>query len=198
RYLPDDRIVFASTRQTRSRAILLDDNKPQYSALEESRTTPAFVLHLMENDGTGIQQLSYNQSHDLYPLVLQDGRILDTRWDNMARRRPDNNNNRLSFYTLNPDGSQQSFYYGYHSLNPEDVEPPQTARRLFRPQQLPDGRLVAIYMPNAELLGGDMMVIDAENFSENAVPLEGSAGEAQSSLSILPIVIDGEPSPHGF
>lgn len=198
RYLPDDRIVFASTRQTRSRAILLDDNKPQYSALEESRNTPAFVLHLMENDGTSIQQLSYNQSHDLYPLVLQDGRILYTRWDNMARRSPDNNDNRLSFYTLNPDGSQQSFYYGYHSLNPEAAEPPLTARRLFRPQQLPDGRLVAIYMPNAELLGGDMMVIDAENFSENTVPLEGGTGEAQSSLSILPIVIDGEPSPHGF
>src|SRR5690606_36214411 len=37
RYLPDDRIVFTSNRQTRSRAILLDDNKPQYSALEEGR-----------------------------------------------------------------------------------------------------------------------------------------------------------------
>ncbi len=200
RYLPDDRIVFSSTRQTRSRAILLDDNKPQYSALEEGRTTPAFVLHVMENDGTGIEQISYNQSHDLYPLVLQDGRILYTRWDNLGRRAPDNEENRLSFYTLKPDGTQQVFHYGYHSLNQEPEEPFETRHRLFRPQQLPDGRLVAIYMPNERLLGGDMLVVDAENYTENTQPLTGpeSTTEAQSSLSILPIRLDGEPSLHGF
>lgn len=199
-YLPDDRIVFASTRQTRSRAILLDDNKPQYSALEESRTTPALVLHVMENDGTGIEQISYNQSHDLYPLVLQDGRILYTRWDNMARRSPASDNNRLSFYTINPDGTQQQFHYGYHSLN-EDPEPPfETRHRLFRPQQLPDGRLVAIYMPNRQLPGGDMLVIDAENYTENTQPLSGPEIDqpAQTSLSVLPIRLDGEPSIHGL
>lgn len=201
RYLPDDRIVFSSTRQTRSRAILLDDGKPQYSALEEGRNTPAYALHVMENDGTNIQQISYNQSHDLYPLVMQDGKILYTRWDNLGRNDPDEDDNRLSFYTLNPDGSQHAFHYGYHSLNPEteDDEEPLTRRRLFRPQQLPDGRIVAIYMPNGELLGGDVMMVDTANFSENTEPLPNGSGtgEAQSSLSILPIVIDGEPSPHG-
>ncbi len=198
RYLPDDRILFTSTRQTRSRAILLDDNKPQYSALEESRNTPAFVLHVMENDGTGIEQISYNQSHDLYPLVLQDGRILYTRWDNTARRPAGNgNDNRLSFYTLNPDGTQQVFHYGYHSLNEEPAENQLAPHRLFRPQQLPDGRLVAIHMPNASLFGGDMLVVDAEHFSENTQPLDGASGEAQSSLSVLTIRIDDQPSPHG-
>lgn len=203
RYLPDDRIVFSSTRQTRSRAILLDDGKPQYAALEESRSTAALVLHVMENDGSNIQQISYNQSHDLYPLVLQDGRILYTRWDNMTRSRPNNKDNRLSFYTLNPDGTQQAFYYGYHSLNPkleDEQQQPLTQHRLFHPQQLPDGRLVVIYMPNGELLGGDMVVIDGANFSENTQPLpqSGAVGKAESSLSILPIVTDGTPSPHGF
>lgn len=200
RYLPDGRIVFASTRQTRSRAILLDDNKPQYSALEEGRTTPAFVLHVMNEDGTDIEQISYNQSHDLYPLVLQDGRILYTRWDNMVRSQPDNANNRLSFYTLHPDGSQQSFHYGYHSLNPAPTTPPTPRYRLFRPQQLPDGRIVSIAMPNGEFLGGDMLVIDTANFSERTEPVANGSGtgEAESSLSILPIVLDGEPSPHGF
>src|SRR5690606_11210570 len=145
----------------RSRAILLDDNKPQYSALEEGRTVPAFNLHVMENDGTNIQQLSYNQSHDLYPLVLQDGRILYTRWDNMGRLSPVAPDNRLSFYTLRPDGSEQAFHYGYHSLMPEPGSNT-SPRRLFRPQQLPDGRIVAIDMPDGELLGGDMRVRSEE------------------------------------
>lgn len=197
RYLPDDRIVFTSTRQTRSRAILLDDNKPQYSALEEGRTVPAFNLHVMENDGTNIQQLSYNQSHDLYPLVLQDGRILYTRWDNMGRRSPVAPDNRLSFYTLRPDGSEQAFHYGYHSLMPEPGSNT-SPRRLFRPQQLPDGRIVAIDMPDGELLGGDMRVIDTANFTEREVTLDNRSGQAESSLSILPIVLDGAPSPHGL
>ena len=34
-YLPDGRIVFSSTRQRQSRAILLDENKPQYAAQDE-------------------------------------------------------------------------------------------------------------------------------------------------------------------
>jgi hypothetical protein len=59
RHLPDDRIVFSSTRQLRSRAMLLDDNKPQYTAQEEGNDGPAFVLHVMDGDGTNIQQITY-------------------------------------------------------------------------------------------------------------------------------------------
>src|SRR5918992_3482305 len=51
-YLPDGRIVFSSTRQRQSRAILLDENKPQFAAQDEDNNEPAFVLHVMEADGT--------------------------------------------------------------------------------------------------------------------------------------------------
>ncbi|MDZ4261535.1 MAG: hypothetical protein U1B30_04280, partial [Pseudomonadota bacterium] len=50
RYLTDGRILFASTRQTRSKAILLDDGKPQYAAgIEGNRNEPAYVLHTMQD-----------------------------------------------------------------------------------------------------------------------------------------------------
>lgn len=185
RYLPDGRIVFTSTRQTRSRALLLDDDKPQFDALVENANEPAFLLHVMEEDGTDIQQITYNQSHDLQPSVLQNGRILFTRWDGFNR---DN----LSLYTVNPDGTELSFHYGYHSLNGEQ------APTLFRPEQMPDGRILAIYKPRDQLLGGDMLVIDSANYSENEVDLAGFAGgPAQDSLSVLPARIDGELSPNG-
>ena len=40
-YLPDGRIIFSSTRQRLSKAILLDEGKPQFPALDESRNERA-------------------------------------------------------------------------------------------------------------------------------------------------------------
>lgn len=185
RYLPDDRIVFTSTRQTRSRAILLDDNKPQFDALVERENEPAFLLHVMENDGTEIEQISYNQSHDLQPSLLDDGRILFSRWDGF-------NNDRVSLYTVKPDGTELSFHYGYHSLNGEQ------APTLFRPEQMPDGRILAIYKPREQMLAGDMLSVDSANFTEVDVSISGSGGSAQESISSRPARIDGELSLSGL
>ncbi|MEJ2331129.1 MAG: hypothetical protein P8Z33_15235, partial [Gammaproteobacteria bacterium] len=44
KYLPDGRIIFASTRQTQSQALLLDENKGAFSALDEEQNEFAFNL----------------------------------------------------------------------------------------------------------------------------------------------------------
>ncbi len=80
-YLPDGRIVFSSTRQRQSKAVLLDEGKPQYEAQNEDRTEAAFVLHVMNADGTNIRQISFNQSNDRDATVLGNGRLLFSRWD---------------------------------------------------------------------------------------------------------------------
>jgi hypothetical protein len=110
-YLPDGRIVFSSTRQRRSRAILLDEGKPQYPALDEDRQGPAFVLHVMEADGSGIEQITFNQSHDLDPAVARDGYILFSRWDNAGQTR----NNGANLYRVNPDGTELTYLFGRNS-----------------------------------------------------------------------------------
>jgi hypothetical protein len=47
-YLPDGRIVFASTRQLATQAILLDEGRPQYQAVtRQSSSRPSFCLHVM-------------------------------------------------------------------------------------------------------------------------------------------------------
>jgi hypothetical protein len=197
RYLPDGRILFSSTRQVRSKAILLDDGggKPQFLALEEGGNETAFVLHTMKDDGTDIQQITYNQSHDLQPTVLQNGKVLYTHWDQFAT-------NKLSFYTANPDGTQVERHYGYFSMNiAPAANMPRT--RLFRPQEMPDGRIVAILKPDGALLGGDMVAIDTKHFFENdlQIPAGGGTGAtAQNPISILPININvgaNEFSQHG-
>ncbi|MDQ1341404.1 MAG: alpha protein, partial [Pseudomonadota bacterium] len=108
-YLPDGRIVFTSTRQRQSRAILLDEGKPQFAADDEDRREPAFVLHVMNADGTGLRQISFNQSHDIDPAVLDDGRIVFSRWENAGP------NNEINLYTVRPDGSQLELLYGAQS-----------------------------------------------------------------------------------
>src|SRR6266446_5661001 len=84
-YLPDGRIVFSSTRQTQSQGILTNEGKPQFSAMDEARTEPAFVLEVMNPygspEGPKIHQISFNQSHDRDATVLASGRVLWSRWD---------------------------------------------------------------------------------------------------------------------
>jgi hypothetical protein len=75
-YLPDGRIVFSSTRQRQAKARLLDEGKPQYPAIETSVNEAAMVLHVMKPDGTDIQQISFNKSHDFAPTVLSNGQII--------------------------------------------------------------------------------------------------------------------------
>lgn len=185
RYLPDGSILFSSTRQTRSKAVLLDDGKPQYSALEEGGDMPAFVLHTMKDDGSDIQQITYNQSHDLQPTVLQNGRVLYTRWDQFGR-------NNLSFYTVNPDGTQAERAYGFFSLNSAPAMDNTPRNRLFRPQEMQDGRIAAILKPDAALLGGDMVMVDTQHFFENELQIPAGGGKtstAQNTISILPVNI---------
>jgi len=191
-YLPDGRIIFASTRQRQQKAILLDEGKPQFDALEESGDEPAFVLHVMDADGANLHQVSFNQSHDFDPTVLQDGRILFSRWDNAG------NVDGVHLYRMNPDGSELELLYGVQS---HTTGTDQSEVQFIGARELPDGRIVAIARPAVHPeLGGDVVVIDTPNFVENTQPIMASAGmlgPAQISATPLQVRTDLLPSPGG-
>ncbi len=140
-FLPDGRIIFASTRQRKSRAILLDEGKPQYTALNERGNESAFNIHIMNADGTNIKQLTFNMSHDFYPLVLQDGHILYSRWDTMG------GNNKINLYEMNPDGTENHLVYGWHS-HQLTVDNTQYNIEFIKPQQLPNGEVYLLLSSN--------------------------------------------------
>ena len=184
-YLPDDRIVFSSTRQRRSRAVLLDENKPQFAALTEDREeTEALVLHTMNDDGSDVKQITFNQSHDLQPSVLSDGRIIFLRWDNYL-----NSKDRLSLYTVRPDGTDVSLAYGFHSQNTGS----DNAQAVFaKPRELPDGRVQVSLKPRLNSrYGGDIVAIDIANFIEANQTVDGNEGVAQESLVSGQVRSDG-------
>ena len=193
-YLADGRIVFSTNRQRRSRAVLLDENKPQFSALtEDDEETEAFSLHVMEDSGTEIKQITFNQSHDLYPTLLNDGRIMFLRWDNYT-----GDKDRLSLYTANPNGSNVSLEYGFHSQTTGTNE----SEGVFaKPRELIDNRIQVNLRPrSSEKLGGGMVAIDTLNFTESniAVPGSGATGSAQQSIIDADITTDGSVSPAGY
>lgn len=169
RFLPDDRIVFSSTRQRRSKAVLLDEGKPQFPAFDEDRDDEAFLLHVMNDDGTDIHQISFNQSSDLDPAILGDGTVVFSRWDNV------NNISRISLYSMNPDGTNLQLLYGVHS---HDTGPDGEFIEFVKPRELPDGRLLALMRRPADQARGTAVpvIIDTATFVENDQPTYDNAG----------------------
>ncbi|MEJ2128933.1 MAG: hypothetical protein P8X81_08805 [Woeseiaceae bacterium] len=109
KYLPDGRIIFSSTRQTRSQAVLLDEGKPGFPGLDEDENEFAFNIHIMNDDGSGVEQVTYNQSHDLDPAPLSNGQVVFSRWDHAG------GNDEMNLYRMNPDGQSLELLYGAQS-----------------------------------------------------------------------------------
>ncbi|MEM9171291.1 MAG: hypothetical protein AAGA84_01165 [Pseudomonadota bacterium] len=192
RFLPDGRLVFSSTRQRQSSAILLDEGKPQFAALDEDRNEPAFLLHTMQLDGTDIQQIGFNQSHELNPAVLNDGRIVFTRWDNVG------NNNAFNLYRVNPDGSDLQLLYG---ANSHDVDNDGQQEQFTLPEALPNGRVLSLLKPfTGADTGGALVEINVADYIENtqaSLNNAGGTGPAQTPGTVNDVVVAADQTSPG-
>ncbi|MFZ5603697.1 MAG: hypothetical protein ACOY7J_14700 [Pseudomonadota bacterium] len=199
RFLADGRIIFASTRQQKSRSILQDEGKDQYSYLEESRQQPALNLHVMNADGSClpppkqcIAQVTFNQSHDMYPIVMGNGKVVYSRWDRFA------GDNGIHLYEMNPDGTENQLLYGRHSHATGNNA---SALEFIRGNLMPDGGLFVLARPNGtNYYGGDFLRIDTTGYVDNTQPVYGSggAGPAQTTVTNRQILTDGSISPGGY
>jgi hypothetical protein len=197
KYLPDGRIIFSSTRQFRSQAVLLDEdkqNKDSFVAVDEDQNEFAFNLHLINADGTGIEQVSFNQSHDLDPSVLANGQIVFSRWDHAGV------NDAVNLYRMNPDGSGLELYYGRHS---HDTGTNGDIIQFMQPRELEDGRLMSLIRPfTGTEGGGELIAIDTQLYVENTQPTAANigvlAGPAQEDATINEVsTVAGAPSQGG-
>jgi hypothetical protein len=145
-YLLDGRIVFSSNRQEKTWGRL------GYKYLDEYEREPTIVLHTMDADGTNIQQISFNMSHDRNPTVLSDGTIMFSRWDHVGER------NQFTIFTVDTDGKKLFVKYGAHS----------GVTSFLHPREMANGQLMSDAMPLSRTNeGGALMIIDADNFSES-------------------------------
>jgi hypothetical protein len=172
-YLPANRgIVFASNRQTKSSTRQALGR--QYHALDEYERERVLNLHTMASDGSGIEQITFNQSHDRNPVIRPNGDIMFSRWEHVGDR------NRFAIFRSKPDGTDLFVLYGAHSpgnsyLHPRDMDP----RGSYA------GKLVSSLMPlSGTKEGGSLQMIDAARYSEfntpasTQVPAQGGQVEA--------------------
>jgi hypothetical protein len=114
-WLPDDSIAF------------LSDRKPAFAYCWTS-TTP--ILYRCARDGSSVQRLSANYLNDFTPAVMEDGRIIYSRWEYVDRPAIPIQ----GLWTINPDGTGLSGYFGNRVLSPatfmEAQEIPGTGRVL--------------------------------------------------------------------
>jgi len=103
-YLPDGRIIFDSTR--------CFQGIPCVGGADAVAN-----LCIMDRDGTGIRQLCFDQDHDWCPTVLNNGRVLYSRWEYSDTP---HYFSRILFH-MNPDGTGQMEYYGSNSFWPNSI-----------------------------------------------------------------------------
>ncbi len=102
-YTPDGKIIFITTRgNTYVRCL---------------PSTPSPVLARCDADGRNIYIISRNNEPDFLPSMLNDGRVLYTRWEytDKALWRVQ------SLWTTNPDGTGTSVFWGNQSVWPDHV-----------------------------------------------------------------------------
>jgi hypothetical protein len=158
-YLPANRgIIFSSNRQTKS-----SQNQAlgrAYFATDEYERERVFNLHSMAADGTNIQQITFNQSHDRNPVIRPNGDIMFSRWEHVADR------NRFAIFRSKPDGTDLFVLYGAHSqgnsyLHPRDMDP----------KGAYGGQVMSSLMPLSRTQeGGSLHLIDIGRYSEDNTP----------------------------
>ncbi|MBN1346588.1 MAG: hypothetical protein JXQ73_28115 [Phycisphaerae bacterium] len=132
-YLPNGDIIFNSTRCVQ---------------IVDCWWTEVSNLYACDKDGGHIRRLSYDQVHTNYPTVLDDGRVVYTRWEYSDRGQiyPQ------PLYQMNSDGTGQTEFYGNNSWFPTTI---------LHARGIPDSlKLMAVASGHHTRQVGKLIVID--------------------------------------
>ncbi len=101
-YLPDDSIVFSSTRE------------PKFCMCNKHIMANLFR---MESAGANIHEIGKSTLHEAHGSLMPDGRILYDRWEYIDR----NFGDAQGLWTVNPDGTNHVLYWGNNTNSPGSV-----------------------------------------------------------------------------
>ncbi len=126
--MPDGRLVFFDNEMGRSPC---------------KGNGPRQLLFICDPDGKNRKVVSANLTIDLSPSVMNDGRVIFTRWDYGVNK---NVFNRHAIWAQNPDGTGIDLFFGNTVIDP---------RSMSRPRQVP-GRpeVITVFAPHHAHLTG--------------------------------------------
>lgn len=153
-YLPDGGIAFVSTRNR------------GFGRCHGGRYVPAYVLHRVEPDGTGLRRISFGEANEWDPGVLPNGLIIYSRWDYINRH----DTLYQGLWTTRPDGTGAAHYYGNYTRNPCMIAEPQAIWGT--------NKVVATATAHHSYTAGSLLVIDPSLGEDGDAPLARLTPEA--------------------
>jgi hypothetical protein len=173
-YLPGGGFAFTSTRSQ------------NYGRCHGGRYTPAYLIYRANADGSNPHPISYAEGNEHFPSMLNDGRIVFTRWEY-------NNRNQIALHKLwsiRPDGTGVANFYGVNSATPwafmyhdaraphwyKDVSPEQKNKILpymiSQTRAIPGSRkVVATATAHHCYTTGALIVIDPDKGEDGFAPI---------------------------
>lgn len=135
--LPDGGIAFMSSR----RGGFCRCNNPW-------EPLSSYNLHRMNADGSGIRTLSFHETNEWHPSVLNDGRIVYIRWDYVDRSAA----NFHGLWVSNPDGTNPAAVFGNYTMK---------INACYQPKAIPGSTKIA-FLAGAHHadVGGSLILLD--------------------------------------
>jgi hypothetical protein len=136
-YLPDGRIAFTSSRSGR--------------LVQCGNWALVCGIYSMKADGSDVRQVTEPKEGEFYPSMLDDGRIIYTRWDYVMK----GYNVIQQVWAVSPDGTRSQLYYGdWYAFSKGPIA-------LFEARQVPgSGKLMAVGAAHHNSGVGPLMLVD--------------------------------------
>jgi hypothetical protein len=177
-YLPNGQIGFTSDRSEHfvmcggdrhvANLFVMDDPHPRplsHAAGEGRRLRQTMSVSPLPQRGRGVggegnvRQLSFNVFNDFNPTVLPDGRILYSRWEYNER----SVTSLHKLFTINPDGTQMSPYYGNATIRPNVI--------MFARPVPNSGKVMALFTAHHGQTHGAIGLIDVSKGMDGDAPI---------------------------
>jgi len=118
-----------------------------------------YTLHVMNADGTALQQISAFEMFEWTPHVDAHGRILYARWDYVDRY----NMPYMSLWSTMPDGSNPQAVFGNYTQNPHCV---------FEARNIPgSSKFIFTACAHHAMIGGSLVLLDTSQGTDGEAPM---------------------------
>jgi hypothetical protein len=135
-----------------------------------------YTLCVANPDGSNPQTVSWHETHEWDPAVLNDGRIVYTRWDYVDRHAV----HYQQLWSVRPDGSGVRILYGNNTLNPVGV---------WEAQAVPGSdQIMATAAAHHAMTAGSIILIDPAGELDGLGPITRLTPDALFPESEAPVV----------
>jgi len=171
--LPSGEVLFLSTRR---------------GGYHRCGRGPCFVYTLarMGAGGEDPRSVSFHETHEWDPSLLNDGRVVYTRWDYVDR----NAVHYQHLWSAFPDGGNARIYYGNNTWNPTGI---------WEARAIPgSSRIMATAAPHHGMSAGSVILVDTTRGVDGPAPLTRLTPEVRFPESESPLAFGPNPAGYDF